>query len=97
MAKIKDPYTICRQCQHLGTVNCPNSKECFALEDKPYFKGKPRAKSHVIKAIIYYMIAAILVVVLLPIPIIKHVFDLLYKWSIKFIEWLQDKLLGKRL
>ena len=97
MNKVKDPYTICRQCEHLGTVNCPNSSECFALEDKPYFKGKPKAKSNTIKAIIYYMIAAILVVVLLPIPIIKHVFDLLYKWSMRMVEWLQDKLLGKRL
>ena len=95
MAKDKDPYVICRRCQNIGTVNCPNSSECFALEDKPYFKGKP--KSNPIKAIIYYMIAVILVVVLLPIPIIKHIFDLLYKWSIKMVEWLQDKLLGYRL
>lgn len=30
----------CNECEHWGSDNCPNSSECYALEDKPHYKER---------------------------------------------------------
>lgn len=30
----------CNQCRKWGTMNCPNSNECYALDDKPHFESR---------------------------------------------------------
>nr|DAJ19675.1 MAG TPA: hypothetical protein [Siphoviridae sp. ctnpB30] len=34
------PYALCESCAKHGTVLCPNSSLCFALESKPYYQAK---------------------------------------------------------
>ena len=36
----KSPYALCESCARHGTMNCPNSSLCFALENKPYYQKK---------------------------------------------------------
>ena len=44
LSKLKDkldvPPNICQACRKYRTMDCPNSSECYATEDKPYFEPK---------------------------------------------------------
>ncbi len=34
------PYALCESCAKHGTVLCPNSSLCFALDSKPHYEKK---------------------------------------------------------
>lgn len=34
------PYALCESCAKHGTVWCPNSSLCFALDSKPHYEKK---------------------------------------------------------
>nr|DAO97894.1 MAG TPA: hypothetical protein [Caudoviricetes sp.] len=36
----ENPYALCESCTKHGTMRCPNSSLCFALESKPYYQAK---------------------------------------------------------
>lgn len=36
----ENPYALCESCAKHGTMRCPNSSLCFALESKPYYQAK---------------------------------------------------------
>lgn len=36
----ESPYVLCESCAKHGTMRCPNSSLCFALESKPYYQAK---------------------------------------------------------
>ena len=38
----KPKIKLCQFCANWGTMSCPNSSKCFALSDKPYWKGRKR-------------------------------------------------------
>ena len=38
----KPKVKLCQFCANWGTMDCPNSSKCFALPDKPYWKGGNR-------------------------------------------------------
>lgn len=33
---------LCQSCANWGSMDCPNSSECYALPNKPYWKAKQR-------------------------------------------------------
>lgn len=35
----------CSNCRKQHTMDCPNSAECYATEDKPYFERKDKSES----------------------------------------------------
>lgn len=42
LLKIKDKKAVpkCSNCEHLGTMECPNSFYCYSTKTKPFFKPK---------------------------------------------------------
>lgn len=42
LLKIKDKKVVpkCSNCEHLGTMECPNSFYCYSTKTKPFFKPK---------------------------------------------------------
>nr|DAM04752.1 MAG TPA: hypothetical protein [Caudoviricetes sp.] len=36
----ENPYALCESCAKHGTMRCPNSSLCLALESKPYYQAK---------------------------------------------------------
>lgn len=36
----ENPYALCKSCTKHGTMRCPNSSLCFALESKSYYQAK---------------------------------------------------------
>ena len=36
----ESPYALCESCAKHGTMRCPNSSLCFALENKPHYQKK---------------------------------------------------------
>lgn len=36
----KDSPLTCSNCEHWGTMKCPNSLYCYSTETKPFFKLK---------------------------------------------------------
>lgn len=32
----------CEECEYWGSLNCPNSSECYSTNERPYFKKKSK-------------------------------------------------------
>lgn len=37
---IENKHRKCETCKHQHTMNCPNSKDCYAIDYKPFYESK---------------------------------------------------------
>lgn len=81
----------CRDCKHWGMKSCPNSKDCYALEDKPHFEQYEQTES-IYPKIAYYVIVWLVMIPILPFLLLSTICDPIANWYCKFGSWLSNKL-----
>lgn len=90
---MSDVYTKCRNCVNFGTLNCPESSLCFALNDKPFYKAKTKLrmkKKH--RRAVYLTVIVPIYAVTLPFALIGALCNIVSESVFELADWLQSKL-----